>query len=86
MDHRVISCNPKVLEGVPVFAGTAVPVQTLVDYWNGGLPLYEFLLDFPAVQKWQARQVLDWISIVKSSGKDVPTELHAIQRQRSAAP
>ena len=84
MDHRVVSCNPKILDGVPVFAGTAVPVQTLIDYWRGGLPLYEFLLDFPAVQKWQARQVLEWVAAMKDSGKDVPTELRVIQQQQAA--
>jgi len=83
MDHRVVSSNPKVQGGIPVFAGTAVPVQTLIDYWHGGLPLYEFLLDFPAVKKWQARQVLEWIAAVKNSGKDLPTELHAIQQRQA---
>jgi len=61
-----------------VFTGTAVPVQTLIDYWEGGLPLYEFLLDFPAVQKWQAKEVLDWFAALKKSGKQPRTELKAL--------
>jgi len=86
MDHRVIACNPKVLGGVPVFAGTAVPVQTLIDYWEGGLPVYEFLIDFPAVKKWQAHQVLDWLARIKSSGKHAATELEAIQQTHALPP
>jgi uncharacterized protein (DUF433 family) len=85
MDHRVIVCNPKVLGGAPVFAGTGVPIQTLIDYWQGGLPLYEFLIDFPAVKKSQARHVLEWFARMKSSGKDVPTELHAFQQEHATA-
>ena len=80
MDERVIVCNPKILGGVPVFAGTTVPVQTLIEYWKGGLPLYEFLIDFPTVKKWQAKQMLDWFNKVKGSGKDVPTELQGLQQ------
>src|SRR5438874_622281 len=81
MDPSVLFSDPKILGGVPVFTGTAVPVQTLIDYWEGGLPLYEFLLDFPAVQKRQAKEVLDWFSDIKKSGKRPAAELQAIQRQ-----
>ena len=76
MDHRVIAFDPKM--GVPVFAGTAVPVQTLIDYWEGGLPLYEFLIDFPSVRKRQAQQVLAWCASIKKSGKHLATELEAL--------
>jgi len=83
MDPTVITSDPKILGGVPVFAGTSVPIKTLIDYWEGGLPLYEFLLDFPAVQKRQAKQVLDWASDMKKSGKRPIAELESIQhRQR----
>jgi uncharacterized protein (DUF433 family) len=83
MDHRVIACNPKVHDGLPVFAGTSVPIKTLIDYWEGGLPLYEFLIDFPSVKKWQARHVLEWCASIKSAGKDVPAELNAIQNKHT---
>jgi len=83
MDRTVITSDPKILGGVPVFTGTSVPIKTLIDYWEGGLPLYEFLLDFPAVKKRQAKQVLDWFSEMKKSGKRPTAELTAIQHQRS---
>jgi uncharacterized protein (DUF433 family) len=81
MDPAVLTSDPKILDGVPVFTGTTVPVRTLIDYWEGGLPLYEFLLDFPAVTKWQAKQVLDWFAGIKKSGKSPKTELEALQKK-----
>ena len=80
MDPSVLFSDPKILGGVPVFTGTAVPVQTLIDYWEGGLPLYEFLLDFPAVQKRQAKEVLEWFTALKKSGKQPATELKTFQK------
>ena len=65
----VVVSDPDILEGTPVFAGTKVPVQTLVDYWEGGLPLYEFLIDFPAVQRKQAKEFLGWLAEQKKAGK-----------------
>jgi len=82
MDRTVVTSDPKILDGIPVFTGTSVPLKTLIDYWEGGLPLYEFLLDFPAVEKWQAKEVLDWFSGVKKSGKFLASELDAL-RERS---
>ena len=48
---ELISVDPEVMSGTPVFAGTRVPVQTLVDYLAAGDPLEEFLDDFPTVSR-----------------------------------
>lgn len=40
--------------GTPCFRGTRVPIQTLIDHWEGGSALEEFLADFPAVSRSQA--------------------------------
>jgi uncharacterized protein (DUF433 family) len=45
--------------GTPVFRGTRVPVQTLLDYLEAGHPLTEFLDDFPSVTREQAIAVLE---------------------------
>ena len=45
----IIVKDPDILGGVPVFRGTRVPFQALLDYLEGGQPLREFLEDFPAV-------------------------------------
>ncbi len=55
---QVISRSPDVMSGAPVFAGTRVPVQTIVDYLAGGHPLDEFLDDFPTVSREQALELL----------------------------
>ena len=47
------------LTGTPVFAGTRVPVQTLIDYLEAGDPLDDFLQDFPSVTRDHAIAVLE---------------------------
>jgi uncharacterized protein (DUF433 family) len=56
--HAVISRSPDVMNGASVFAGTRVPVQSLLDYLAGGHPLEEFLDDFPTVRREQALELL----------------------------
>jgi uncharacterized protein (DUF433 family) len=51
--------DPEILGGTPVFVGTRVPVQTLLEYLEAGDPLDEFLLDFPSVTREQAVAVLE---------------------------
>ena len=56
--QTVISRSPDVMSGAPVFTGTRVPVQSLLDYLAGGHPLEEFLEDFPTVRREQALALL----------------------------
>ena len=55
----VVSCNPEVMSGAPVFAGTRVPVQTLLDYIEGGDSIDEFLEGFPSVTRSQVIAFLE---------------------------
>jgi uncharacterized protein (DUF433 family) len=55
----VVHSDPDVLGGTPVFLGTRVPFQTLLDYLQGGEPLAEFLEDFPTVSREQAIAALE---------------------------
>ena len=50
----LIQRSPDVLGGTPVFRGTRVPVQTLIDYLEAGDRLEDFLGDFPTVSREQA--------------------------------
>jgi uncharacterized protein (DUF433 family) len=59
MAEHVISCDPDVMGGTPVFAGTRVPVQTLLDYLEGGESIDEFLDGFPSVRREQVIQFLE---------------------------
>ncbi len=54
----IVELDPDILGGTPVFAGTRVPIQALVDYLEGGDPLSEFLDDYPSVSHDQAIAVL----------------------------
>ncbi|HEY0545834.1 MAG TPA: DUF433 domain-containing protein [Pyrinomonadaceae bacterium] len=58
VEAQVISRSPDVMSGAPVFAGTRVPIQTIIDYLAGGHPLEAFLDDFPTVRREQALELL----------------------------
>jgi uncharacterized protein (DUF433 family) len=51
--HSQIARDPDILGGTPVFRGTRVPVQTMLDYFSAGQALDEFLDDFPSVKHEQ---------------------------------
>ncbi len=55
----ILSSNPNVLGGTPVFAGTRVPIKNLIDYLETGHSLEEFLDDFPSVSQEQAIAALE---------------------------
>jgi uncharacterized protein (DUF433 family) len=55
----VIQSDPEIMGGTPVFVGTRVPFQTLLDYLEAGDPLSEFLDDFPTVTREQAIAALE---------------------------
>ena len=54
----VVHSDPEILGGTPVFVGTRVPLQNLIDYLAGGETLEEFLEQFPSVSREQARAAL----------------------------
>jgi uncharacterized protein (DUF433 family) len=54
-----ISTAPDVLGGTPVFAGTRVPVQTLLDYLKAGESIDDFLDGFPSVSRDQVIAFLE---------------------------
>lgn len=51
MDTPTVSVSPDVMSGTPVFPGTRVPVQTLLDYLEGGASIDNFLQGFPSVSR-----------------------------------
>jgi uncharacterized protein (DUF433 family) len=55
----VVHTDPEILGGKPVFVGTRVPLQALVDYVEGGHTLDEFLNDFPTVSRELAMGALE---------------------------
>ena len=57
----VIHSDPDILGGTPVFLGTRVPAQSLIDYLAAGDTLDQFLDAFPSVSREQAIAALEWV-------------------------
>ncbi|AUB41708.1 hypothetical protein COO91_07770 [Nostoc flagelliforme CCNUN1] len=55
----IITASPDVMSGTPVFAGTRVPVQTLLDYLKAGESIDDFLDGFPTVKREQVIAFLE---------------------------
>ncbi len=53
MKTKIITVSPDIMGGTPVFAGTRVPVQTLLDYLEAGESIDDFLYGFPTVTREQ---------------------------------
>ncbi len=62
MVNTVIHIDPAVMGGTPVFAGTRVPIATLIDYLEGGESIDDFLEGFPSVRR---EQVIGFLEEVK---------------------
>jgi uncharacterized protein (DUF433 family) len=58
MKRSVVCRSPDIMGGTPVFCGTRVPVQTLLDYLEAGESIDEFLAGFPSVAREQVIQFL----------------------------
>ena len=56
---KIIHSDPEILAGTPVFVGTRVPVQNLIDCLEAGDSLDDFLNSFPTVTREQAVAVLE---------------------------
>ncbi|HMG78389.1 MAG TPA: DUF433 domain-containing protein [Xanthobacteraceae bacterium] len=59
MSQSVICRDPEVMGGTPVFCGTRVPVQTLIEYLEAGDSIDEFLEGFPTVTRAQVIAFLE---------------------------
>jgi len=55
----LVTVDPEILGGTPVFKGTRVPVKTLFEYLEDNYTLDEFLECFPTVSRELALNVLD---------------------------
>ena len=55
----IVHSDPEIMGGTPVFVGTRVPLQNLVDALEGGESIEGFLVGFPAVKRSQAIAVIE---------------------------
>ena len=61
----IISASPSIVLGTPVFAGTRVPVETLLDYLKAGESIDDFLDGFPTVTRSQV------VALLEEAGKQL---------------
>jgi uncharacterized protein (DUF433 family) len=61
----IVSTSLETMGGTPVFAGTRVPIQTLLDYLKAGESIDDFLDGFPTVSKEQV------IALLEEAGKQL---------------
>jgi uncharacterized protein (DUF433 family) len=59
MKGPVISRDPEVMGGTPVFSGTRVPIQTFIEYLEAGDSIDQFLEGFPSVTREQVIAFLE---------------------------
>ncbi len=59
MTKPLITSDPDILSGTPVFTGTRVPVKNLTDYLEAGGAIDAFLDDFPSVSREQVIAFLE---------------------------
>lgn len=71
--EQVITRDLETMGGTPVFSGTRVPIQTLVDYLKAGESLDDFLDGFPSVSREQAEAFLQIASNSVLSEDDART-------------
>ena len=58
MKEKIVSSSSEIMGGTPVFFGTRVPIQTLIDYLTAGDSIDEFLDGFPTVSRRQVTEFL----------------------------
>jgi uncharacterized protein (DUF433 family) len=55
----IVHCDPEIMGGTPVFVGTRVPLQNLIDALEGGDSVEDFLEAFPTVTRKQVIAVIE---------------------------
>jgi uncharacterized protein (DUF433 family) len=53
MKRSIVSRDPEIMGGTPVFSGTRVPIQTFIEYLEAGDSIDQFLEGFPSVTREQ---------------------------------
>ena len=68
----IVHSDPEIMGGTPVFVGTRVPLQNLVDYLKGGESIEDFLDAFPTVKREQAIAVIEAgkLAVLETISKD----------------
>jgi uncharacterized protein (DUF433 family) len=82
--RKFVVSDPSVHDGAPLFQGTAVPVQSLIEYRQGDVPVYEFLLDHPSVKPEHAKKVARWLAATDPAA--ARAQLEELRSAKPASP
>ncbi|OGQ06157.1 MAG: hypothetical protein A2W61_01105 [Deltaproteobacteria bacterium RIFCSPLOWO2_01_44_7] len=64
--RRYIVSDPAIMDGLPIFAGTRIPVYIVLDYLAEGFTVEEILKDYPSLNKDRIRMALKFANLVTS--------------------
>ena len=70
MNDKVISRDPGILGGTPVFSGTRIPIRILIEHLEAGDRLDDFLDSYPTVSRDQAIAVLETAKVALTGDPD----------------
>jgi uncharacterized protein (DUF433 family) len=56
---QIVHSDPEILGGTPVFVGTRVPVDALIDFLEGGDTIEDFIENYPGVSREQVVSFLE---------------------------
>jgi uncharacterized protein (DUF433 family) len=84
MLETVVSTSADIMGGTPVFPGTRVPVQTLLDYIEAGDSIEEFLRGFPTVTQQHLVAILERVVSLAVHEASLPAGLVALARRNLA--
>ncbi len=65
--QEILTIQPDIQFGTPVFTGTRVPAAFLFEFLEDGLTITQFLNEFPSVRSEQAISLLEWTSNILKS-------------------
>lgn len=63
---RHITSDPDVMDGLPVFFGTRIPVYIILDYLAEGMRVEDILKDYPGLDKEKIHAALKFANLLSS--------------------
>jgi uncharacterized protein (DUF433 family) len=74
----VVTTDPEIMGGTPVFTGTRVPIESLIQHLSAGDSLDDFLEGFPSIKREQTTALLQFALDAVVSGITKPGELEPV--------
>ena len=79
---NTITCNPKILGGKPIIAGTRMSVEVILEFLAGGMEIKEILTEFPFLTREQIRAAINFAAQKVGREEHYPATPHEIRSRR----